>query len=144
MSDFTRGEATGNTGGTHGSPERPARRLQGEALHFNLHTEIAQLHREHSWSATGRAAVTLVKEPSLTIVLMTLQSGITIHRHRAAGELAVYVLHGRVRMRVGDVERELTGGELLTIEPEVDHDVHAVQDSALLLTIGGSKLESGQ
>lgn len=47
----------------------------------------------------------------------------------------VRVLHGRVRPRAGDDSWEGSPGDLLTV-PAARHSLDAIEDSAVLLTVG--------
>src|SRR5437660_1854818 len=54
-------------GTTTGSDERPAQRLAGALLLFDLPAELAQLQAESTWELGDRNAITLVKEGDLRI-----------------------------------------------------------------------------
>jgi len=56
-------------GTTTGSDERPAQRLAGVLLRFDLEAELAQLQDESEWEQGDRNAITLVKEGDLRITL---------------------------------------------------------------------------
>ena len=105
-------------------------------IHLNLHQEIAQLQAESGWQRGDRNAKTLVKEPSLHITLVVLRAGARMDQHRTAGPVAVQPLNGRVRLGAQGEQNELSTGDLLVLAANVPHDVEAVEDSALLLTIG--------
>lgn len=108
--------------------------MAAPTLEFDLAREIAQLHEETAWRS-GQNAKTLVKESDLRIVLMLLRAGHTIAAHRTDGRIAIQVISGRVRVRVEGERFELATGRLLAVESALEHDVEAVEESALLLTV---------
>src|SRR6266571_4623822 len=61
-----------NHGTTTGSDERPAQRLAGTLLLFDLTAELAQLQAESTWELGDRNAITLVKEGDLRVTLTAL------------------------------------------------------------------------
>ena len=53
--------------------------------------------------------------------------------HENPGESTVYVISGRVELRAGGETWQARTGDLIEIPP-MRHAVHAIEDSALLLT----------
>jgi quercetin dioxygenase-like cupin family protein/hemerythrin-like domain-containing protein len=122
-------------GETTGSPQRPAQRLAGPLLRFDLAAELAQLHAESSWQRGDRNAKTLVHQPDFRIVLTAMKSGARLAEHRAPGRLSIQTIEGRLDVRIGDDQIQLAAGELLALEQHMPHEVTAVEESAFLLTI---------
>ena len=122
-------------GQTSGSPERAPQRLAGPLLAFDLAVEAAQLRYEHGWRDGDQSANTLVHEPDLRVVLIALRRGARIREHRTAGRVTIQVVSGRVRLYCADQPVELAAGHLLALEPGVPHDLDALADSAVLLTV---------
>lgn len=91
----------------------------------------------------GHAARTLVRTDSLRVVLIAIRTGGYIAEHIAQATAAIHVVSGRVRIRLPRLARqhddrfeELSPGRLLVMEAGVAHSVEAVEDSALLVTLG--------
>ncbi len=124
-------------GETSGSPQRPGHQLAQPALTFDLEAEIDRLHAEDSWRHGTRNAKTLVKEPDFRVVLVALKSKARIEEHRAPGRLSIQTLTGRLRVGVGAHTVDLPPRHVLTLEPNVAHDVEAGEDEdgAFLLTM---------
>jgi quercetin dioxygenase-like cupin family protein len=84
----------------------------------------------------GRAAQTVVggheKLLRQTVIAMLKDTALTEHAN--PGEASVHVLRGRVLVTVGDQTWEGRNGDLLII-PDARHNLHALQDSAVLLTV---------
>lgn len=119
-----------------GSGDRAHRDLAGPVLTFDLKEELDGLRRRPLYGTGAPSGRTLVKEPDLRIVLMALKAGGRLEEHDASGPISVQVLEGRVRMRLRDQDVEISAGRLLTLQPDILHDVEAMEDSAFLLTIG--------
>jgi len=104
-------------------------------LSFDLTSELQRLRTEdHPWQA-GRNAKILVKYPNLRIVLIGLRPGTHVAEHHAAGPVSIQVLTGHVLTRAGGKAFELREGQLLSLEAQVPHDVEALAESAVLVTI---------
>jgi len=122
-------------GQTHGTPERPMHRVARSSLTFDLAAEVARLHTEESWRQGVRNAKTLVKEPDLRVVLILLRQGARMEEHRAPGRITIQALSGRLRLQVLDQASDLESGQILMLDPDIPHDVEAIEESAFLLTI---------
>jgi quercetin dioxygenase-like cupin family protein len=114
-------------------------RLPGLAeplLQIDFERELQQLRREDSWQReTGRSSKTLAKYPDFRIVLILMKSGSQMRQHRAEGRISIQQLKGQVRIHLADRKVTLSTGHLLVLDCGVLHDVEALEESALLLTI---------
>ncbi|HEY7060668.1 MAG TPA: cupin domain-containing protein [Chloroflexota bacterium] len=122
-------------GQTSGSPERAAQQLTGTELAFNLAEEAAQVRLERGYREGDRNANTLVKADTFRIVVTALRAGARLEEHRAAGWVAIQTLTGHVQLRIGGDTIALPAGHLLALAPDVSHDVEALEESVLLLTL---------
>jgi quercetin dioxygenase-like cupin family protein len=86
-------------------------------------------------STTGHSATTLVKNRGMRVVLLALEAGSQLKEHKVDADITVLVLRGSVRFRVGEDERQLEKGRLLAVGRELTHDVIALEDTELLLTL---------
>jgi quercetin dioxygenase-like cupin family protein len=123
-------------GETTGTEERPAQRLAGAVLAFDLDREVARLRGERAWLAGDRNAKTLVKEADCTVVLIALRTGGRLAEHQAAGRVSLHCLVGRLRLLTAGEAIDLSPGRLVSLEHALPHTVEAPEDSAFLLTIG--------
>jgi quercetin dioxygenase-like cupin family protein len=114
-------------------------RLPGLAeplMQIDLDKELNQLRREDSWQReTGRSSKTLAKYPDFRIVLILMKSGTRMRQHRAEGRISIQQLKGQVRIHLADRKVTVSAGHLLVLDCGVLHDVEALEESALLLTI---------
>lgn len=114
---------------------------------FDL-AEIAREMRGESEYAhgEGHAARTIVRAHDLRVVLIAIRAGAHIAEHLAQGTVAIQLVSGRVRIRLPRLARqhedrfeELAPGRLLALDGGLAHSVEAVEDSALLVTLGWKK-----
>lgn len=84
----------------------------------------------------GHAADTIYggHEKVLRQTLVGMRQGARLAEHQNPGEATVQVLHGRVRMIVGELSWEAGTGDLLIV-PDARHSLEALEDSAILLTV---------
>ena len=103
-------------------------------LEFDIARELEQLHREAGWQS-GQNAKTLVKYDRLRIVLIALRAGSKIPEHQTEGHISIQTVVGHIRVRAQGRSFELRSGGLLALDQGLPHDVEALEESALLLTI---------
>jgi quercetin dioxygenase-like cupin family protein len=125
MSDAPQHEA-------HQRPHTPP--MADPFMEFDLTAEIHRLHEETTWS-TGQNARTLIKYDDFRVVVIALAAEARMQEHKADGRISVHVLSGHVQLRASGRTFNLRSGGLLALDRGVSHDVHALEESALLLTI---------
>ena len=118
-----------------GHVEGRSRHLGAPLLHHDLAAEADELRRASAWQANGHSAKTLVRYPNLRVVLVALRAGARMGEHRAPGQLTIQTLSGRVQVEVAQRAIAAPAGELVAVEAPLPHDVEAVEDSVLLLTL---------
>jgi quercetin dioxygenase-like cupin family protein len=114
------------------------RPISGPLLHVTLAEHLERLRQEPSWRAKGHNAITLTKGSGLRLVLMLFGPGAKLAEHRTAGPLTFHVLTGAVMFRSGERAETLRSGELVALDAAIAHEVEALEESACLLTLGGS------
>jgi quercetin dioxygenase-like cupin family protein len=114
---------------------RSPRARAASILTFDLAKEADRLRTESPWSQHGSNGVTLVKYSDLRIVLIVMKPATRVEEHHAGARISVHTLNGHVRLHLGDETIDLHGGHLLALEKDVPHDLEAVEESAVLLTI---------
>ena len=121
------------------SHEQPHRRphpapMAAPYLEFDIASELEQLRREPAWQS-GQNAKTLVKFDDLRIVLMSLQARSRIPGHQTEGRISIHAVAGHIQVRAQGRTFDLPSGRLLALDRGLPHDVEALEDSAVLLTI---------
>ncbi len=94
-----------------------------------------QLTAARSASA-GRSARTIHggQEHALRQTVIALAAGHSLGEHESPGEATLQVLRGSVRLQADAETWSGTAGDFLRI-PDARHDLEAVDDSAVLLTV---------
>jgi quercetin dioxygenase-like cupin family protein len=119
-----------------GVSERTPRPLAGKALIFDFLTEANALRQEDAWRVHGHNARTLVKNDDSRVVLIALKAGARMQEHQSDQHATVQVLLGTLKLHLPDKAIELRAGQLLALDRGVSHDVEAIEDSVLLLSMG--------
>ena len=125
-----------------GVSERTPRALHGTALRFDMAGEADALKKEDAWRVNGHNARTLIKYEDFRVVLIALKTGARVEEHQSDQHVTVQALSGRMRLCLSDETVELAAGELLALDRGVAHDVEALEDSLLLLSMGWFKRQS--
>jgi quercetin dioxygenase-like cupin family protein len=118
------------------------RALDSPLMSFATEQEIAKLKASDQWRRESRAALTLVKTPAVTIVLVALHAGAVMKEHHAEGPITLAVLEGAIRFKTAAEEPVLRRGGLLALADAIQHEVEAIEESAFVLTVNQSAKES--
>ncbi|MBK1786644.1 cupin domain-containing protein [Prauserella cavernicola] len=110
---------------------------------FSLDALARELLRRAADSPNGRAAETVYggHEHVLRQTVIALTAGNRLAEHHSPGEATLFVLRGRVRLGAGEVRWDGMHGDLLVIPPQ-RHTLDALEDSAVVLTVGKPQRES--
>jgi len=111
------------------------RPLSEPMMTFDLQPTLAELRRDDSYSRSGRLGRTLARSGRLRMVLVALNSGVEVGTHQADSPMTIQVLEGRIVFRVAGENHELSTGQVLFFGPGEAHDIRALEESALLLTL---------
>ena len=103
-------------------------------MEFELSAEVHRLRGETTWN-TGHNARTLIKYDDFRVVLIALAADARMREHKAEGRISIQMLSGHVQVKASGRTFNLRSGGLLALDHGVPHDVHALDESALLLTI---------
>ena len=87
-------------------------------------------------STNGRSSGTIYggHEHSLRQTLIALTAGTTLAEHENPGEATVQILSGRVRLNSDQDSWDGRTGDYIIV-PLARHDLHAVEDAVVLLTV---------
>ena len=116
----------------HRRPHAPA--MAAPYLEFDLMREIEDLHREPGWH-TGQNARTLVKYDDFRVVLTALKAHARLPGHQTEARISIQTVAGHIQVRAEGRTFDLPQGRLLALDQGIPHDVEALEESALLLTI---------
>jgi quercetin dioxygenase-like cupin family protein len=79
--------------------------------------------------------MTLVKHRDFRLVLSVMKAGTKLARHNVHGTVLIHVLSGHIRTEIFDASLHATAGQIISLDPNMEHEVKAVEDTALLITI---------
>jgi quercetin dioxygenase-like cupin family protein len=111
------------------------RSLTEPMMMFDLEPQLRELRSDDSYGRSGRLARTLARSGRLRLVLVALNEGVEVGTHRAESPMTIQLLEGRIGFRIAGADHELRAGQLLFFEPGEAHDIRALEESALLLTL---------
>jgi quercetin dioxygenase-like cupin family protein len=121
------------------TPRARAHHVTDPLIEVDLAAELTALRASDSYQAADHAAKMIAKHSTIRVLLMALKPGGKVHEHHADGAITVQGVDGRVEFRVGESVVALTRGHLLTVAAGVPHSVIGIDESALLLTMGGAR-----
>jgi len=84
-----------------------------------------------------RQAKELSREAGVSVIMMAMEAGDALREHAAKGVAMVQVLSGHVTLASDDNVNSLTPGQLVLFQPDICHDVEAVERSVVLLIVTG-------
>jgi quercetin dioxygenase-like cupin family protein len=119
---------------TSGSDTRPSRTLERALGVVDLEAEAASLLEEPEWTDGDRNTRTLLTGDRMRVALMALRPDASIGDDSTDDTLTIQVLRGRVRVETEMDPRDVTAGELLSLERPQGWDVRAIDESLLVLT----------
>jgi len=120
------------------TPRAQAHHVADSLVEVDLVAELQALRASDSYQAADHAAKTIAKQPGVRVVLIALKPGGRMHEHHADWAITVQGVHGHAEFKVADRGVELTPGRLLTVAAGIPHQVTGIDESAVLLTIGGA------
>lgn len=116
-------------------PNLSERKLKATLLSFSIDSETDKLKSENAWLNGDRNAVTLQKNSSIRVVLISLRKGATLHEHKVSGPITLFVLSGKINFIVGEEKVNAESNGLIVLEKAIPHDVQALEDTTFILTI---------
>src|SRR5690606_29254900 len=111
------------------------RTLNEPMMIFDLEPQVRELRSDESYRRSGRLGRTLARSGRLRLVLVALNSGIEVGTHQADSPMTLQLIQGRLGFKVNGQPHELEQGQVLFFGPGDAHDIRALEESALLLTL---------
>ncbi len=120
--------------------ESPRERFAGSQHRVDLKHVEARLREKSASPAQGHRQETLYKGSDAsagptTIALFDFAEGAGLPKHVARGVVMIHVIEGHLRVTAAGEENHLEPHQMLVLDPGVEHDVHAVKRSSMLLTV---------
>ncbi len=113
---------------------------QSGLVAVDLKAEIARLKSEPAWAGGDRHGSSLVKGDGINVALMVLKKGAKLQEHHTRAPISVQVIEGRINFIAKGKTQVLTASMLVALDRGIEHSVEAVEESALILTVGGEQM----
>ena len=113
---------------------------QSGLVAVDIRAEIARLKSESAWAGTDRHGASLVKGDGINVALMMLKKGAKLQEHHTRAPITIQVIEGRVNLIAGGKTQLVTAGMIAALDRAIDHSVEALEESALVLTVGGEQM----
>jgi quercetin dioxygenase-like cupin family protein len=113
---------------------------QSKQVTVDIKAEVARLKNEPAWASGDRHGTSLVKGDGINVALMLLKKGARLQEHHTRAPITVHLLEGRINFIADAKPHLLTAGMLLALDRAIAHSVEALEDSALVLTVGGEQI----
>jgi quercetin dioxygenase-like cupin family protein len=101
---------------------------------FDLVAEIQHLHARRPWPKKVTSNL-LLKTEDLRMLLIGMEAGGRLEEHHNDGRISIHVLEGAVQIRVQQQAQRFAVGQILALDRSIPHDLEAMEDSVLLMTI---------
>lgn len=113
----------------------PMERFAGSIQVVDLGEALRALQAEAHPAHGGHRQITLVHHAPITQLLVAFEAGGALDNHTAHGLVTVHVLAGRLMIQADGHDHTLSAGHVLILQPDVLHNVRALEASAMLLTV---------
>lgn len=121
------------------TPQRPegTRPLDGDIIPIDIQKHITQIKQEESYQKNGKNAITVFKSDQVTITIIALAQGETIHpgNEDGFGTMSLQLLEGQIFFESYGREIELNKGAILALHQQLAFKAKALTDSVCLLTM---------
>ena len=115
--------------------QHPDPRFAAPVHQFGLAAVAAKLKQEFNAGEAGRRQETLYKHGTTTVSLFVFGRLTRLPPHRAGGVVTIQVLDGHLQVTAEGKAHDLHAGNLLILAPGIEHDVVALHETRMLLTV---------
>lgn len=115
--------------------EHPSSRFEGDVHSFDLNAAVQKLRSEPHPAARGHRQIALYQYGTLTKILFAFDKGSVFEEHTTRGVVSIHVLRGHLAVGAEGKTHNLKEGEVLFMAPNVPHDVRALEESEMLLSV---------
>src|SRR5271154_1723580 len=113
---------------------------QGGLIAVDVRAEIARLKTEPAWTDNDRHGSSLVKGDGVNVALMMLKKGAKLQQHHTRAPITVQVIEGKINFIASGKTQLATAGMVVALDRAIDHSVEALEESAIVLTVGGEQM----
>jgi len=115
--------------------EHPRERFADPIRKLDLAEEFDDLLAEEHDPVDNHRQVTLVHREGLSLILFYFEADGYMPDHEVDGEVSIHVLEGELEIETPDETNRLTDNEILILAPGINHDVEAITETKMLLTV---------
>jgi quercetin dioxygenase-like cupin family protein len=115
--------------------QHPTDRFADPQHQFDLEAVAAHLRQEVRAGTAGHRQESLYKHGLTTVALFIFGPQRRLPPHRTNGTVTIHVLKGRLAVTAEGRPHDLGPGGLLVMAAGVEHDVVAMEESEMLLTV---------
>ncbi|HKN12235.1 MAG TPA: hypothetical protein VJX68_03480 [Candidatus Binatus sp.] len=113
---------------------------QGGSVAVDIRAEIARLKGEPAWASGDRHGSSLVKGDGINVALMMLKKGAKLQEHHTRAPITVQVIEGKINFVAKGRTQLATAGMIVALDRAIEHSVEALEESAIVLTVGGEQM----
>lgn len=113
----------------------PAERFADAEQIVDLGECYETLLGEDHKAVDGHRQYTISRHDALTVILFHFNKGSRIPEHTVRGGVTIHVLDGELEIETASEKHTLKTDQLLVLKGGVKHDVHALAETRMLLTI---------
>lgn len=113
----------------------PSDRFAGSEHVLDMNDTLRTLRVEQKAGASGHRQITLLHEGPVRLVLFAFDAGGRMPEHRTPGWVTIHVLRGSLKVTTAEKGYLLAAGHMLALAPRMAHDVHAIEESDMLLGV---------
>ena len=108
---------------------------------YDLPLIIKELKDEKTWKRNDRNAITFFKSENMCVVLVILKEGAEMQPHKTNSSINVDVIEGEIKFNTTKEVITLKKNQMLIINEDIKHFLMATEETVLLLTLAGCKVE---
>src|SRR5208283_4583728 len=82
----------------------------------------------------------LAKGDGINVALIVLKKGAKLQEHHTRAPITVQVIEGRINFIANGKTQLVTPGMLLALDRAIEHSIEALEESAMVLTVGGEQM----
>jgi quercetin dioxygenase-like cupin family protein len=124
-----------STGDTDRLRPHPDVRFAQPVQSIDLSAARAPLVAAAAAAPTRHRPTTLIRFGGTTVALFHFSQGSSLPEHLTHGTVTIHVLEGQLTVRAQGQTHALPAGQILVLAKDIKHDVHADQETFMLLTV---------
>lgn len=115
--------------------QHPAKRFAPAERKIDLEDSYEELLNEAHEATDGHRQITIAHHDSLTVTLFHFEEGSKLPEHVVDGAVTIHVLDGDIEVETDEEVHRLEDDQILILAPKVEHDVRALEETRMLLTV---------